>query len=86
MCVKVMGISEQSVPLFLKDKKNLVVSWSDGDDSYDEGENESSKHASSFAGRVMSDAESYEEQLGYEELGISYHESETRRNNQSITV
>jgi len=60
---------------FLKrQKKSLAVSWSDGDDSDDEVENESGKHASAFAGWVMSDAESYEEELSYEELAISYHE------------
>jgi len=44
------------------------------DDSDDEVENESGKHACAFAGWVMSDAESYEEELSYEELAISYHE------------
>jgi len=69
-----MVISEQSVPLFSKDKKSLTVSWSDEDDSNDEVENESGKHASAFAGRVMSDTKSYEEELSYDELAISYHE------------
>jgi hypothetical protein len=37
-------------------------------------ENVSGKHTSAFAGRVMSDTESYDEELSYDELAISYHE------------
>jgi len=60
---------------FLKtQKKSLVVSWLDEDDYDDEVENESGKHASAFAGMVMSDTESYEEELNYEVLAISHHE------------
>jgi len=55
-------------------KKSLVVSCSDGDDSEDEVENESAKHVIALTGRIMSDTESYDEELSYDELVISYNE------------
>jgi hypothetical protein len=52
----------------------LVVSWSDRDDSEDEVENESAKHVTALTGRVTSDTKSYDEELSYEELVVSYNE------------
>jgi len=52
----------------------LAVSWSDGDDSEDEVITESTKHVTSMTGRIMSDTESYDEELSYEELVVSYNE------------
>jgi hypothetical protein len=49
-----------------RQKKSLVVSWSDEDDS--EGESESTKHINALTGICMSDAESCDEDLTYEEL------------------
>jgi uncharacterized protein YjhX (UPF0386 family) len=47
---------------FLKrQKKSLVVSWSDGDDSEVQVENESAKHVTTLTGKVMSGTESYHE-------------------------
>ena len=51
-----------------KQKKSLVVSWSDGDDSDDEVKTESANHVSTLTGRIMSDSESCEE----ERLMMSY--------------
>jgi len=62
------------VLLFLKDKRRVWLSWSDGDDSEDEVENESAKHFTTLTGRVLSDTESYDEELSYDELAISYNE------------
>jgi len=60
---------------FLKrQKKSLAVSWSDGDHSKDEVENESAKHVSALTGRVMSYTESYDEEMSYDELVVSYNE------------
>jgi len=60
---------------FLKrQKKSLAVSWSDGDDSVEDVESESTKHLTTLTGRIMSDTESYDEELSYDELVISYNE------------
>jgi len=57
---------------FLKrQKKSLVVSWSDEDNSEGEGEIESANHVSALPGRVMSDIESYEEEKSCDEIAIS---------------
>lgn len=43
---------------FLKrQKKSLVVSWSDGDDSEGEEQSESAKHVTAMNGRVVFDTE-----------------------------
>jgi len=52
----------------------LVVLWFDKDDSEGEVESESSKHVTALTSRVMSDTESYDEELSYEELAVSYNE------------
>ena len=57
-----------------KQKKSLDVSWSDGDDSNDEVKAESANHVSALAGRIMSDTESCEEEMSYDELAISYYD------------
>jgi len=41
-----------------KQKKNLVVSWSDGDDLEDKVKAESANHVSTLTSRIMSDTES----------------------------
>jgi hypothetical protein len=57
-----------------KQKKSLDVSWSDRDDSDDEVKAESANHVSALAGRIMSDTESCEEEMSYDELAISYYD------------
>ena len=52
----------------------MDVSWSDGDDSEDEVKTESVKHVTAMTGRIMSDTKSYDEELSYEELVVSYNE------------
>ena len=60
---------------FLKRQmKSLVVSWSDEDDSKGKAESESTKHVIVLTGRVMSDIDSCDEVLPYEELAASYNE------------
>ena len=54
-----------------KQKQSLIVSWSDVD-SKGEVENESSKNVTALTGRYMSDLESCDEDLTYEELVVSY--------------
>jgi len=57
-----------------KQKKSLVMSWSDGDDSDNEVKVEFSNHVSALTGRIMSDTESCEEEMTYNELAISYYD------------
>jgi len=49
----------------------LVVSWSDKDNSKGDVERESAKHVTALTSRVMSDIESCDEELSYEELVVS---------------
>jgi hypothetical protein len=55
-----------------KQKKSLIVSWSDDDESEKGVENESTKHVAALTGRVLSDDESCHEDLVYDELVVSY--------------
>jgi len=57
-----------------KHMKILAVSWSDGDDSDDEVKAESANHVSALTGRIISDTESCEEKMTYDELAISYYD------------
>jgi len=52
----------------------LAVSCSYGDDSEEDVESESAKHVTALTGRIMSDTKSYDEELSYDELAISYNE------------
>jgi len=64
---------------FLKrQKKSLIVSWSDEDDLEREVENESVKRVKAFTGICISDSESCDEELTYEELTASYKDLYTR--------
>ncbi|MCI62998.1 gag-pol polyprotein, partial [Trifolium medium] len=57
-----------------KQKKSLVVSWSDEDDFEGEVESETAKHVTTLTGICMSDAESCNEEVSYDELAASYKE------------
>jgi len=61
-----------------KQKKSLVVSWSDEDNLEEEVENEYAKNVTALTGVNMSDVESGDEELTYEELVISYKELYTK--------
>ena len=50
------------------------MSWSDGDDSDDEVKAESANHVSGLTGRIMSDTESCEKEMSYDELAISHYD------------
>jgi len=50
------------------------VSWSDGDDSDDEVKVESANCVSALTGRIMSDTESCEKEMSYEELAMAYYD------------
>jgi hypothetical protein len=63
-----------------KQKKSLVVSWSDGDESDDEAKAKSANHVSALAGGIMSDTESCEEEMSYDELAISYYDLMAKNN------
>jgi len=56
----------------------LIVSWSDEDDSEGEVENEYAKLVKALTGRCISDSESCDEELAYEELAASYKDLYTR--------
>ncbi|MCI22700.1 gag-protease polyprotein, partial [Trifolium medium] len=57
-----------------KRKKSLTVSWSDEEESEEEVESEVAKHVIALTGICMSDAESCDEELTYDELADSYKE------------
>ncbi|MCI32837.1 gag-pol polyprotein, partial [Trifolium medium] len=48
--------------------------WSDEEESEEEVESEVAKHVTALTGICMSDAESYDEELTYDELPDSYKE------------
>ena len=54
-----------------RQKKGLSVSWSDEEDSEGEVEAEFGNHVNVFSGRCLSDAESSDDELSYEELFLS---------------
>ena len=57
-----------------KQKKSLVVSWSDGDDSDEEVKAEFANHVSALTDRIMSNTESSEDEMSYDELAMSYYD------------
>jgi len=57
-----------------KQKKKLAVSWSDGDQSEEEGKIEQGKHVAALTRRVTSDAKTYDEELTYDKLATSYED------------
>ena len=57
-----------------KQKKSLVVSWSDGDDSDDKMKAEFGNYVSALISRIMTDTDSCEEEKSYEELAMSNYE------------
>ena len=56
----------------------MTVSWSEEDDSEGEVENESFKLVMYLSGSCISDSESCDEELAYEELAASYKDLYTR--------
>ncbi|GAU10402.1 hypothetical protein TSUD_421790, partial [Trifolium subterraneum] len=57
-----------------KQKKSLVASWSDEEESEGEKEFEDAKHVRVLTGIVESDTESCDEELTFEELATTYKE------------
>ncbi|MCI32640.1 gag-pol polyprotein, partial [Trifolium medium] len=57
-----------------KQKKVLTVSWFDEDESEGEVETEAAKHITALTGICVSDTESCDEDISYEELVVSYKE------------
>ncbi|GAU48358.1 hypothetical protein TSUD_282610 [Trifolium subterraneum] len=57
-----------------KQKKSLVASWSDEEESEGEKEFEAAKHVRFLTGIVESDTESCDEELTFEELATTYKE------------
>ncbi|GAU49082.1 hypothetical protein TSUD_406880 [Trifolium subterraneum] len=55
-----------------KQKKSLNVTWSDEDESEEEGESEVAKHVTVLTGIVTSDTESCDEEVSYDELAETY--------------
>ncbi|MCI40171.1 gag-protease polyprotein, partial [Trifolium medium] len=58
-----------------KQKKSLVVSWSDEDDSEEEVDSETAKHVRALTCICMADEESHDEEVSYDELAASYKET-----------
>jgi len=73
-CEGYCHITTECATFLKKQKKSLVVSWSDGDDSDDEVKTESANHVSALTSRIMSDTESCEEEMTYDELAMSYYD------------
>ncbi|GAU10419.1 hypothetical protein TSUD_419150, partial [Trifolium subterraneum] len=57
-----------------KQKKSLNVTWSDEDESEEEGEFEVAKHVTVLTGIVTSDTESCDEEVSYDELAETYRD------------
>ncbi|GAU33559.1 hypothetical protein TSUD_143510 [Trifolium subterraneum] len=57
-----------------KQKKSLNVTWSDEDESEEEGEYEVAKDATVLTGIVTSDTESCDEEVSYDELAETYRD------------
>ncbi|GAU48935.1 hypothetical protein TSUD_373440 [Trifolium subterraneum] len=57
-----------------KQKKSLNVTWSDEDESEEEGESEVAKHVTVLTGIVTSDIESCDEEVSYDELAETYRD------------
>ena len=62
-----------------KQKKSLTVSWSE--ESEKDMENEFTKHVAALTGRVLSDDESCDKDLAYDELTITYKKLNDRNTN-----
>jgi hypothetical protein len=73
-CEKYGHVRSECATFLNGQKKSLAVSWSDEDNSECESENESTNHVSALTGRIMSNIESYEEEMSYDELAMSYYE------------
>jgi len=71
-------IGTECATFLKKRKKSLVLSWSDGDDYDDDVKVESASCVSALTGRIMSDTESCEEEMSYEELAMSYYDLTTK--------
>jgi len=64
---------KKSLTTFIKkQKKSLTVSWSDEDVPERDDESKSTKQVTAMTGRVLSDTESCDEELAYDELAASY--------------
>ncbi|GAU45662.1 hypothetical protein TSUD_293710 [Trifolium subterraneum] len=57
-----------------KQKKSLNVTWSDVDESEEEGESDVAKHVTVLTGIVTSDTESCDEEVSYDELAETYRD------------
>jgi len=73
-CERYGHIITECATFLKRQKKSLVVSWSDGDDSEDEVKTKSANHVSALTGRIMSDTKSGEEEMSYDELAMSYYD------------
>jgi hypothetical protein len=63
--------------MFLKkQKKGMILSWSDDEEGDGDGESESAKHVTAMTGRIVSEFESSDEYLHYKELTVSYNNQE----------
>jgi len=52
------------------------VSWSDDEEADGDGESEYAKHVTAMTRRIVSESESSNEDLHYEELTVSYNNQE----------
>jgi hypothetical protein len=64
-----------------KQKKSLTVSWSDDDESEEDGESESAKYITALSSKIFADVDSCVEDLGFAELSASYKCLTERNNN-----
>ena len=56
----------------------MIVSWSDDEEADGDGESESAKHVTAMTTRIVSESESSNEYLHYEELTVKVRKT-TRR-------
>jgi hypothetical protein len=85
-CERYGHIRTECATFLKKQKKSLAMSWSGGDDSDDEVKAESANQVSVLTGRVMSDTESCEEEMSYDEIDISYYDLMAKNNKLTLKV
>jgi len=59
-----------------KQKKGMIVSWSDDEDADGDGESESAKHVTTMTGRIVSKSDFSDEILYHEKLIVPYNDQD----------
>jgi len=79
-CESYGHIRTECATFLMKQKKSLTTSWSDDDGSEGDGDRESSKQITALTSRVLSNAETCDEDLAYSELADTCKQLEEQIN------